>query len=680
MLKNMKLRVKITIFITLLVVIGTIALYGMATRSMNNMTKKSEISKMEENLQAQTTLIEEYVAHQEDILTCFSKASIARDFIKDPENAKKFKEAQAYTEYYYAALDNWEGIYISEWNTHIIAHSNPGSVGITTRPEGDSRTALQNSITSLNGLYNTGIIVSPASGKLLLSMYCPVFDTNDKIIGYVGGGPFAEGLKDLLASMEDEDSTVKYTMINVKTGMYIFDDDETLMATEIQDEMLLGVIDRIMADDSVITGSINYSADGKAAVASYRYLPDYGWAVVSTDLESNIYSATKDNVRALSPICVIFVILVSVIAWILIMTNMSPLLDVEASIISLGNLKIEKNAKLQKWVGTKSEIGMIATALNTLEDALAQIVKTLTDCSLSLNDSADAMTDSSKVLVSCVSENSQATTEFAEHTKDVDDTVMRVREEVAEIAAVVTEVESKIKRGNDQSNELLDKIGEMQKTSNENLSSTNIQIEENRKTIEVALSKLQSLMKIDEMAAQILDITSQTNLLSLNASIEAARAGEAGRGFSVVASEIGKLAADSSETAVQIQNICNETRDNISNIEECFNQIIEFLQTDVKAQFTDFAQATTDYHESIQEIKNIITEISDSSGVFVDSVQNIQNQIADVSLTPGSESVDSETIIDKAKQTEEIAETMTQMVKENKDNALSINGIVNQFS
>lgn len=187
-------------------------------------------------------------------------------------------------------------------------------------------------------------------------------------------------------------------------------------------------------------------------------------------------------------------------------------------------------------------------------------------------------------------------------------------------------------------------------------------------------------MRIDEMASQILEITSQTNLLSLNASIEAARAGEAGRGFAVVAGEIGNLAANSSETATQIQAICNETKNNISHVQKCFDEVILFLQSDVKSQFAEFSNVTKDYYDSVKDIQLIISDIAEASETFVDTVQNIQTQIREVSNVPDDQNVRSEDVLDKARQTEETTRDMTLIVNQNKENASAISGILKRFS
>ena len=359
---------------------------------------------------------------------------------------------------------------------------------------------------------------------------------------------------------------------------------------------------------------------------------------------------------------------------------MKPLRDIEKAIIDLSSLKLQKNRKLTPWIGSKSEVGKIATALDSLYDTMGEIVTTLSDCSNSLNDTAAAMQSSSNVLVSCISDNSRATTTFAERAEEIDCTVGNVDREISEIAKVVSDVEERIQQGNIHSSHLLDKVKHMQQLANATVENTNVQVKANQEAIENAIGELQSLMRIDEMTSQILEITSQTNLLSLNASIEAARAGEAGKGFAVVAGEIGNLAASSSQTATQIQEICNETKNNISHVRTCFDQVILFLQKDVQAQFSELTSATKDYYDSIQDVQAIISDIAEASGIFADTVQKIQSQIREVSNVPDSQNIKSQDILDKARQTEETAEAMTVIVSKNKENATAISGIVERFS
>ncbi|MDE6951865.1 MAG: methyl-accepting chemotaxis protein [Lachnospiraceae bacterium] len=677
-MKNWKLSRKITLGIMLIVTLCMGLLYFTANKTMNSMMQESERSHMESMLKGQAGLVEEYVMHQEDLLSAYSKSQSVKALLKDTENKEKFNAAQEYTVKYYEGLENWEGLYIGEWNTHVIAHSNPKVIGVVTR-EGEGLKALQDEMTSRNGLYDAGIIASPASGKLILSMYCPVFDNDGKtILGYVGGGPFVEGLETLLDELKSEGDTAGYYMINVETGTYIFADDKSLIATEIHDEMLINIMDEIKKGQS--TGEVVYQGTDEKYIAAYDYIDEHGWAVVSCDSESNIYRTTRENMLVLGKICITFVVLISALSFVMIVISMQPLRYVKEATLQLSELKLQKNKKLEPWIGKRSEIGRIATAMDSLYNALGEMVSTLSDCSYSLSDSAVAMRNSSDVLISCVSDNSKATATFAEHTEQINIAVAKVDEEVGEIAQVVSEVEQQIKEGSLQGTELLGKVEKMQHLADDTMVSTSRQIMENQGEIEKAMEKLQSLMRIDEMAAKILSIAGQTNLLSLNASIEAARAGEAGRGFAVVAEEIGDLANNSSEAATQIQAICNETKDNIEQVQKCFDQVIQFLQNDVQKGFTEFADVTRDYYMSVEDIQHIISDIAGASQIFTDTVQNIQNQIREVSDVPGSESIRSEDMIDKARQTEETTKAMTVIVDRNQENAKAISGIVKRFS
>lgn len=679
MFKNRKLSTTLTLSIATVVLICICLLYIVADNNMTKSIMSSELDNMETFLNARTSIIEEYVTHQQDLLIAYSKEPAIQNLLKNPQNEEIQKQAQSYTEAYFAELDNWEGIYVGELNTHVIAHSNPNVVGITTRT-GDGVKALQNEMIKANGLYNAGIIVSPASGKLTLSMYCPVFE-HGNIIGYVGGGPFAENLKKILDQMNVDDKNIsEYTMINVENGLYIFNEDETLMATDIQDPMLLDVIDKIQSNQEVNIHHHEYKKDNNVMVVAYQYMAEHGWAVVLNDSKENIYSLAYKNMRVLGIICIISVFVIMIFAWVFIYLGTRPLNLVKNSIIHLKELKLSQEHRLDKYLNRKSEIGEISTALASLYASLRDSVLTLDQCSDSLTNSATTMTDASNTLVDCLNENSDETNKLVIHANAINQTVENVNDTVYGIAEVVTQIKNRIETGNTRSEELIEKVGQMKNMADTSLTVTGKKIIETKASIDHTLLKLQSLSRIEDMANQIIEITNQTNLLSLNASIEAARAGETGKGFAVVAGEIGKLASSSSQTATEIQNICNETKNNITSVEECFNSIITFIQEDVQKQFEEYVEVANEYSTSVEEIRKIIAEINEASSGFVVSVNDIQKQIEAVKSDPQNASVSTEGIIEKLQQISTSTERLMEVTHANQKNSIAIRKIVDDFS
>ncbi len=388
-MKNKKMSTIITWAILVVITICIALLYLIASNSMTYLMKKSEMDALHNSLNVETSIIQEYIYHQEDLLIAFANESEVMEFLKEPTDEEKRMVAQQHTESYYGRLDNWEGLYIGEWNTHVIAHSDENVIGMTTR-EGESLKELQDAMIEKGGLYDGGIIVSPASGKLILSMYCPVYDYDGKtILGYVGGGPYAEELKALLAPAEKQGAS--YYMINVETGMCLFAQEEGLMATQIQDKMLLSVIDEIKKNNK-LTGDIEYYDDEHGdSIAAYQYISDYGWAVVSCNSEANIYADINKSMILLAHICVAAVIIIVVLCWLVIRVSTKPLEHVEKSIVQLEKMNLEKDSMLDKYIGGKSEVGQIATAIDSLYDSIEGLLQAETEkqAAIAKNESKD---------------------------------------------------------------------------------------------------------------------------------------------------------------------------------------------------------------------------------------------------------------------------------------------------
>lgn len=679
--RNQKMSAMITLSTAVVTGVCTLFLFLIANSNMVSAIRDTTMNHMETSLDAKTQTIEQSIGHAESLLISYGKTPTVAELLKDPDNPEKMQKAQTFTEQLFADLDGWEGIYISDWETHVLAHSNRDAIGMIMR-EGDRLKQLQDAITAADGIYNTGIFLSPASGQLVISLYYPVYDSDGTtMIGFVGGAKTAASIQTAFDSIEAEgmEHAIDY-MINVADRTHIFDENADLMATQIENPMMLSIIDQINQAPDVRMGNLEYTDDaGQPCIAVYHYMPERQWAVVLSDTKQEIFARANANRLVLGILCIASFLLISFLSFMIVRINMKPLKIVEESLVRLQNLELTEPKTIRKYIGRTSETGRIATATDLLYSTFQEIVGTLDECTNSLNSSTGKTNEATRILIDFVGDNCATTEELAAGISTTNSAIEGVAEEIGTLSELVDSVESKVNDGNEKSEELLHTAQEMKAMAENTLSETENRIEENRRNAESAMTSLQALTRINDMVAQILDIAGQTNLLSLNASIEAARAGEQGRGFAVVAQEIGNLAANSSETAEHIQEICAEINTNIDNVRACFDDIIQFMEQDVSDKFREFVAIANEYDNSVEQIRQAIYEIDESSNGFLSSIESIQDQMNVIRATSADNESGVDDIVRVIEQTNTTTEELKTVVIANENNVEAINRLVKKF-
>jgi methyl-accepting chemotaxis protein len=292
-------------------------------------------------------------------------------------------------------------------------------------------------------------------------------------------------------------------------------------------------------------------------------------------------------------------------------------------------------------VDSRDEIGKIAMGINVFLETLQEIMGQITTSSEALDNvvgqvagQVGAANDRTSDISAAMQELSASMEEISSTLAGVSDSASDADENVADLA---------------KASEGLQDYAEEMKNTAQALEDTAVATQENTKVIvkdiienlQSAIEESKKVEKVNVLTDEILNIASQTKLLALNAAIEAARAGDAGKGFSVVAEEIGVLSTQSRNAANNIQNINKMVVDAVADLVTQANAVVSYIDENVAKDYAGFVKVGEQYKNDAVHVHEIVAGFYEESQKLRELVGNIAESIKGISavVEDGAEGV-----------------------------------------
>jgi len=312
----------------------------------------------------------------------------------------------------------------------------------------------------------------------------------------------------------------------------------------------------------------------------------------------------------------------------------------------------------KKLLDQNDEIGEMSRNFKLFVDSVHAMIKKIADESKKLYTLVDtthgniaALTNALEEASSSVQEVSAGMEETASSTEEITATTFSIENAVESVA-------SKAQEGAQSAADISKKAIYLKERSMElqdDADRTRLSI---RKIVDEALEKARNVERIKSLSEVILQISAQTNMLALNAAIESSRAGESGKGFSVVAEEIRKLAESSKQTVKDIQDTLRAIFDAVDNLTDSSRQTLEYIETKVMDSYKGAVLVGDNYRKDAESISNWAEELNAVSQELLASVKVISEGINEIAraTAAGSEGTSyiTEKIIDIKERADEI--------------------------
>lgn len=519
----------------------------------------------------------------------------------------------------------------------------------------------------------TAPYIDTGNNRMITSNVRAFKDDSGNVVGVIGVDVYQSLISNMLSKMKIGETG--FSMILHDTGIIMADGNNQDNNFKSVEEIDIKGIEKLLSQDREL---FHVDINGLKYIVNSHKISNTDWIVASFITEKEI----KEEAKRLSLIIAIISAIMLAITIALITTRIRRITDpiIQSSkyleVIASGDFSEQIDPK---YLLRKDEIGTIINGINNMKESLKHLVNSIRNESKSIETQVNSATSNVNVLNNSLEGISATTQQLAARMEETAASAQEMSATSQEIENAVQYIAQRSEEGASAAGEISNRAEETKEDINIAQKKASNIFNETKSQLELAIEDAKIVQQINILSESIMQITEQTTLLALNAAIEAARAGEFGKGFSVVADEIRKLAEQSKDTVLEIQDITTKVTSSVDNLSNSSNNLLSFMSKNVNNDYKVMLDVVDSYNKDAKFIDQLVTEFSATSEELLASIQNVLITIDNVSEAAVEGASGTTDIANRVSEANNKANEVMQQTSRTKESTVNLEKEVSRF-
>lgn len=409
-------------------------------------------------------------------------------------------------------------------------------------------------------------------------------------------------------------------------GTMLYHRDAQKIGQPVENAAVRGIVSELRAGRTVLNSSCTYDYKGSYKAAGYAFTKSGNIVIVTADYDAMMLPVgrMRKSLIAYGIACEVAAVVMVYLFTVLMLRALGQIVPVIRRTAGFDLSEDEASARLE---GRSDEIGLISRALSVMRENLRDIVGSIAESCESIEHNVGELKQTIDRAGQMCEDNSAVTEQLAAGMEETASSTASISRSAGNVKEHALSIDTLAAEGAKLTGEVISRADALSTASEQAGKRTSEIFGRVKRKSDEAIESSQAVNRINDLIGDIMSISTQTAMLSLNASIEAARAGDKGRGFSVVASEIRGLAGQTSEVVQNISAVVEEVNGATARMSECLNEAVTFLEESVLVDYQEFGRMSTQYRNDAEtfggrmdsvkkSIDSLSTEIEDMAGAI----------------------------------------------------------------